>query len=120
MVSLALKAKTETHLAGNWTDLQYSSDSSLVNVYWSGFADAESGVANYRVAVGRGTYNVALKVMEVQADYFLPFTSVGLVSLWRKASFSFPDGTNVVVSVQAVNTAGLGTTVSANGFTIDL
>ena len=115
-----MKAKTEAHLAGNWTDLQYSSDSSLVNVYWSGFADAESGVANYRVAAGRGTYNAVRKVMEVQADYFLPFTTVGLVSLWRKASFSFPDGTNVVVSVQAVNTAGLGTTVSSNGFTIDL
>ena len=77
-------------------------------------------MAYYRVAVGRGTYNSGRCVMEVQADYFLPFTTVGPVAAWRKASFSFPDGTNVVVSVQAINTAGLGTTVSSNGFTIDL
>ena len=103
-----------------WSDLVYSSDNTAVDVYWSGFSDVESGIASYRIAVGRGIFNVARNVMEVQTEHFMPFQDVGFKSSWRKATFSFVDGTNVVISVAAMNQAGLGTMSSTNGFTIDM
>ena len=107
--------------AGNWTDLVYTADSSTVTVYWSGFADAESGIGEYRVAVGRGVYNPVLGFVEVQPEYFMPFTPTdSLDTQWTKSSFSFPDGSIVVTSIMAINNASLGTVASSDGFTIDL
>ncbi len=108
------------HTVGLWGDLVYSSINSVVEVYWSGFVDPESDISYFRVAVGQGLYNPQLREMHVHPEHFLPFTSIGLVQSWRRATFSFPDGTFVVASIEAVNKAGLGTVVSSNGFTIDM
>ena len=90
-----------------------------MEAYWSGFADAESDIAYYRVAVGRGVYNPRLNKTFVYPEYFFPFTAVGAVQSWRHETFNFLDGTNVFFSVQAVNQAGLGTVASSNGYIID-
>jgi hypothetical protein len=57
---------------------------------------------------------------QVEPEYFLPFTSVGLARSFRKSTFNLPDGANVYIIVQALNGAGLGTVASSDSYIVDL
>ena len=74
----------------------------------------------YRVAVGMGRYNPTTGQTVVYPEFYYPFTDIGSVTSFSKSTFSFNDGDNIFLSVQAINQAGLGTVATSDGYIIDL
>jgi hypothetical protein len=108
-----------TH-AGMWHDMEYSSDSTTASAYWNGFADPESGLDRFMVAVGSGLYDPTQNSTSVRMESYLPFVDAGLDLSWSRNTFNFRDGERVFVTVRAFNVAGLATTATTNGFIVDL
>ena len=92
----------------------------MAQAYWSGFSDVESGITTYKVAVGIGRFDVTTGQTIVYPEFYFPFTDVGIVASFSKSIFSFSDGDNIFLSVQAINQAGLGTIATSDGYIIDL
>ena len=98
----------------NSVDQSYSSSLTTVEANWNGFYDYESSIASYTITVnhqpeGSSTTNA---VYSTVVD--------GTVSQISLTQFSFTNGDQIFVEVEASNGAGLTRTVTSNGYTIDL
>ena len=98
---------------GSDSDVQYSHSLTTVSTAWNGFNDPESGIEKYTVRVQRKPYDsntfgtVLIDNSVTATNYF-------------GNHFSFTNGDEIVVEVTAINGAGLSTSVSSDGYTIDL
>ena len=77
-----------------------------LRVFWSGFHDEESNIAEYRVAIGRSHRGYDI----------IPYTHFGIVldakfDLGEKYGLSL--GETIFATVKAINKAGLSTEVSS-------
>ena len=98
----------------NAIDQSYSSSLTTVEAHWSGFYDYESTIARYTITVYHqpdGTI-AANPIYSTMVD--------GTVNQISLTQFSFMNGDQIFVEVEASNGAGLMGTVRSNGYTIDL
>ena len=95
-------------------DQSYSSSLTTVEANWNGFYDYESSIAQYTVAV----YRRPVGALMSEAVYFTVVEgNRNQISL---SQFSFANGDEISVAVEARNGAGLTSTVTSNGYVIDL
>lgn len=95
-------------------DQSYSNSLTTVEANWNGFYDYESSIAQYTVAV----YRRPLGAPMPEAVYFtIVEGNINQISL---SQFSFTNGDQISVTVEARNGAGLTSTVTSNGYIIDL
>jgi N-acetylneuraminic acid mutarotase len=98
-----------TVLDGNPGDVAYQSSATTIQATWSGFGDAESGIAGYEWAIGTTAGGT-------QTQGFVP---VGLSTSTTASSLSLVQGTTYYVTVRATNGVGLQTTATSNGVFVD-
>ncbi len=95
-------------------DQQYSNSLTTVSANWKDFVDYESGIAYY-------TITIFLKPSGSAEAYQLHRETVeGGTTAFTRNHFTFSDGDNVFVQLEAANGAGLLTTVNSSGVIIDL
>lgn len=95
-------------------DQSYSSSLTTVEANWNGFYDYESSIAQYTVAV----YHQPVGAPMPQAIYFT--TVEGNANKISLSQFSFSNGDQISVTVEARNGAGLTSTATSDGYVIDL
>lgn len=95
-------------------DQSYSSSLTTVEANWNRFYDYESSIAQYTVAV----YRQPVGALVSEAIYFIIVE--GTVNQISLSQFSFSNGDQISVRVEARNGAGLTTTAMSDGYTIDL
>eukprot|EP00118_Oscarella_pearsei_P018126 m.184105 g.184105 ORF g.184105 m.184105 type:complete len:5153 (+) comp39317_c0_seq2:47-15505(+) len=79
-----------------------------IHIAWNGFKDRESSIAGYEVGIGTVTG---------AADVY-PFTSVGLETSVAIQRIFMSHGSKIYASVNAINVAGLTTTVTSDAVII--
>ena len=95
-------------------DQSYSSSLTTVEANWNGFYDYESSIAQYTVAVYRQPVGTPM----AEAVHFTVVD--GTINQISLSQFSFTNGDQISVTVEARNGAGLTSTVISDGYTIDL
>ena len=95
-------------------DQSYSSSLTTVEANWNGFYDYESSIAQYTVAV----YHQPVGAPMPDAIYLTVVE--GNIYQISISQFSFNNGDQLSVTVEARNGAGLTSTVTSNGYVIDL
>lgn len=90
-------------------DTEWLTDAKGIGAKWNGFHDPHSAIDYYRWAVGTNPKGTQLM------DYTSVETTMAFCS-----ECVFTSGSRYYVTVEAVNGAGLRTTVSSNGFAVDL
>jgi hypothetical protein len=90
-------------------DVDFQSSLSAISANWSGFADAQSGIAGYEWAIGTTSGGA-----EVQA-----FTGVAMATSATNSSLSLANGTQYFVTVRATNATGAQVTATSDGVTVD-
>ena len=90
-------------------DINYQSDRESLKANWLPASDRETGVKEYRVAVGSGS----------NIDDIKPFTTVGLATATIITNVTLETGVTYFLTLEIVNQAGLTAQVSTNGITID-
>src|SRR5262249_9682223 len=91
------------------TDLAFQASASSVSANWSGFTDAETGVAGDEWAIG-----TTAGATDVQA-----FTAVGASTSATATGLSLVSGSTYYVTVRATNGVGLTATATSNGVVVD-
>ena len=91
-------------------DIEYQSSTTLVEVVWSPFEDQESGIVEYRWALG--TIPDFADVMN--------FTTVGKMISGNAENVSLSHGVRYYVTVEAKNGAGMTSRFSSDGFEVDV
>ncbi|SVA10586.1 uncharacterized protein METZ01_LOCUS63440, partial [marine metagenome] len=92
------------------TDQYWTNNTAVLDLSWSGFQDATSGIANYQLAIGTvaGSNNV------------LPWVDLDTVTSTSQTGLSLVNGGIYYGSIKAVDGAGnVAATVSSNGITVD-
>ena len=95
-------------------DQSYSSSLTTVEANWNGFYDYESSIAQYTIAV----YRRPVGAPTPDAIYLTVVE--GNINQISISQFSFNNGDQISVTVEARNGAGLTSTVTSNGYVIDL
>ncbi|MGE0333650.1 MAG: hypothetical protein AB7P37_23495, partial [Ramlibacter sp.] len=94
---------------GAGADVDFQTSASAIQANWTGFADAESGIASYQWAIGTTAGGT-----QVQA-----FTSVGTGTTGSATGLTLVSGTTYYVTVRATNGVGLTTDVTSDGVKVD-
>jgi hypothetical protein len=98
-----------TVLDGAAADVDWQSSTTTIQANWSGFADAQSGVAGYAWAIGTTSGGTQIQ----------GFTSVGSATSASNSSLSLANGQIYFVTVRATNGAGLTINATSDGVTVD-
>lgn len=99
----------------NAIDQSHSSSLTTVEAHWNGFYDYESAIARYIITVYHQPHGAMLAANSIYST--MVDGTVNQVSLRQ---FSFMNGDQIFVEVEAINGAGLMGIVRSNGYTIDL
>lgn len=95
-------------------DRAFSSSLTTVEANWNGFYDYESSIAQYTVTVSRRPDGAAI------AEAVYSIVVDGNVNRISLNQFSFSNGDQISVEVEATNGAGMTAAASSDGYTIDL
>ena len=95
-------------------DQSYSSSLTTVEANWNGFYDYESSIAQYTVTIYRRPIGAPMP------DAVYLTVVEGNINQISLSQFSFSNGDQISVTVEARNGAGLTSTVTSNGYVIDL
>jgi predicted GH43/DUF377 family glycosyl hydrolase len=95
---------------GGGADIAYQASTTTISANWSGFGDPQSGVVSYEWAIGTTPGGT-----DIQG-----WANVGLSTSATNGSLTLVNGTTYYVSVRATNGAGLQTTITADGVTVDM
>lgn len=91
------------------TDIDVQVSDTTLSASWTGFGDAQSGVADYAWCIGT-TPGV---------DDIMAFTSVGGATSASVDTLTLVSGTSYFVTVRATNSAGLGSVGTSDGVLVD-
>lgn len=91
------------------SDIDYQSETQGIIGYWGKMIDLESGILRYEWAIGTS----------VGGEQTQPYESTGLETWGRCSGCILSSGVTYYVTVMAVNSVGLTTTVSSDGIVID-
>ncbi len=95
---------------GTGADINYQTSTTTLSANWASvFADAQSGITGYQWAIGTTSGGTNIQ----------GFTSVGTATTATNSSLSLTSGTTYYVTVSATNGAGLQSTATSNGVTVD-
>jgi hypothetical protein len=89
-------------------DVSQHASLTSISASWDGFSDKESGVVEYEWAIGT----------EASPESMKAFAPVGTATSATAAELTLVEGTAYVVTVRAINGAGLVTTVRSDGVTV--
>ena len=98
---------------GGSPDIQYSHSLTTLSASWSGFNDLQSGINRYTVEVERKSQG--------SSDFLTVLTdNINTGTSYFGNQFSFSNGDEIRVKVTAFNGAGLTSSSTSNGYSIDL
>ena len=98
-------------------DLDYQWSTSFIQATWSGFVDAESGIAEYQFALMEETFDENVDDW-LDRSVVVEFNSVGLLTSLN-VSVTLIAGRRYTVVVRAINGAGLDIAAESDGFVVD-